>query len=48
LRTLKLTGEIADNLGYTPLLENLQIDGSLSSLGATMLRDRLIQALAGQ
>lgn len=48
LRTLKLTGDRADNLGYTPLLENFQIDGSLSALGTTMLRDRLMQALAGQ
>lgn len=48
LRTLKLTGESTDSLGYTPLLENLQIDGSLSSVGTAMLRDRLMQALAGQ
>jgi hypothetical protein len=47
LRTLKLTGESTDNLGYTPLLDHLQIDGSLSSVGTAMLRDRLIQALAG-
>ena len=47
LRTLKLTGESTDNLGYTPLLDHLQIDGSLSSVGTATLRDRLIQALAG-
>lgn len=48
LRTLKLTGDRPDNLGYTPLLDNLQIDGTLLSVGTTMLKDRLIQALAGQ
>ncbi|HEY0967603.1 MAG TPA: hypothetical protein VGD88_09450 [Opitutaceae bacterium] len=48
LKVLKLTADRADTLGYTPLLDNLQIDGTLSAFGTTMLKDRLVQALAGQ
>ncbi|GAB1489040.1 hypothetical protein MASR2M8_14920 [Opitutaceae bacterium] len=48
LRVLKLAGDRADTLGYTPLLDNLQIDGTLAAVGTTMLKERLIQALVGQ
>jgi hypothetical protein len=47
LRTLKLLTDEIDALGYTPLSENLVLDGSLENIGTSRLRDLLVRALNG-
>jgi len=47
LRTLKLLAEQTDALGYSPLVENLVLDGSLENIGTNRFRELLVQALNG-
>lgn len=47
LRVLKLLAERPDPLGYSPLVESLELDGSLDNIGTSRFRDLLVQALNG-
>ncbi len=47
LRTLHLLGEQTDPLGYAPLVERLILDGSLSAIGTSQLKNLLVKALNG-